>query len=142
MASKFVSFDPGKDIPSLAGKVIFTTGANTDLGKHSALELAKHNPSQISVASRNAKKGNAAVAEVKEAVLGLLPKPLLASTTRLDILLLSAGILGHPPALTKDGYEVQLGTNQLGHAPPLKLLTSLLIKTASNPTGTGMRGVT
>lgn len=70
MASKFVSFDPGKDIPSLAGKVIFTTGANTDLGKHSALELAKHNPSQISVASRNAKKGNAAVAEVKEAVLG------------------------------------------------------------------------
>jgi len=40
--------------------------------------------------------------------------------------------MGCPPALTKDGYEIQMGTNHIGHALLLKLLTPLLLKTANS----------
>jgi retinol dehydrogenase 12 len=40
--------------------------------------------------------------------------------------------MGHPPALTKDGYEIHFGTNHLGHALLLKLVTPLLTKTAKS----------
>ncbi|KUI54772.1 Dehydrogenase/reductase SDR family member 13 [Cytospora mali] len=43
----YVSFDPAKDIPSLEGKVILSTGANEGIGKQSALELSKHNSEEI-----------------------------------------------------------------------------------------------
>lgn len=45
------------------------------------------------------------------------------SSTRLDILMLNAGVAGVAPALTKEGYEIHFGTNCLGHA----LLTQLLL---------------
>ena len=158
MDAKGVPFNPAIDIPSLKGKVILITGANTGLGKQSALELAKHNPSEIWMAARNAEKGNAAVADVETQSPGVsasfleldlssfssiktAARRLLASTSRLDILFLNAGILGCPPALTEDGYEIQMGTNHLGHALLLKLLTPLLVETASHPPGTNVRVV-
>lgn len=153
-----VSFNPDSDIASLEGKVILITGANTGLGKRSALELAKHNPSQIWITARNIDKASAAVAEVKaqtpnanvnslELDLGSFDsiknaaRKFLSSASRLDVLMLNAGILGHPPALTQDGYEIHIGTNHVGHALLLKLLTPLLIKSASNPAGTDVRVV-
>ncbi|SMY26213.1 unnamed protein product [Zymoseptoria tritici ST99CH_1A5] len=56
----------------------------------------------------------------------------LATSTRLDILMNNAGIMGCPPALTKDGFEVQLGTNHVGHALLTKLLLPILQKTAQS----------
>jgi NAD(P)-dependent dehydrogenase (short-subunit alcohol dehydrogenase family) len=44
----------------------------------------------------------------------------------LDILMCNAGIMGKPPGLTADGYEVQFGTNHLGHALLIKKLLPLL----------------
>ncbi|KAK2831924.1 hypothetical protein FQN49_007030 [Arthroderma sp. PD_2] len=56
-----------------------------------------------------------------------------AQSERLDILMLNAGIMAAPPALTTDGDEVQLAVNYLGHALLAKLLLPLLEKTASLP---------
>ncbi|KAH8883794.1 NAD(P)-binding protein [Thozetella sp. PMI_491] len=142
------SFNPAKDIPSLAGKVILITGANSGLGKHSALELAKHGPAQLWLAARSLEKGTAAAADIQKQSPDVSVSPLqldlasfdsikaaakqfLAATTRLDILFLNAGIMGAPPSLTQDGYEVHMGTNHVGHALLLKLLTPRLIDTAA-----------
>ncbi|KAM0487426.1 hypothetical protein ACHAP7_001939 [Fusarium lateritium] len=141
------AFDPSKDIPSLEGKVILITGANTGLGKATAIELVKHSPTNVYLTSRNAEKGKAALEEVKSAAsdgtkVSLLSLDLssfesikaaaaefLQREDRLDVLLLNAGIMGAPPTLTKDGYEMHMGTNHLGHALLLKFLKPVLGKT-------------
>ncbi|XXH02074.1 hypothetical protein Hte_008439 [Hypoxylon texense] len=152
------TFDPSSDIPSLEGKVILITGANSGLGKQTALELAKHKPAQIWITARNLDKGDAILSELKAQsaatsfVLQQLDltsfdsiktaaKAVLASAPRLDILFLNAGIMGHPAAVTQDGYEIHMGTNHLGHALLLKLLTPLLIKTAVGPPSADVRVV-
>ncbi|KAF5598143.1 alcohol dehydrogenase Bli-4 [Fusarium pseudoanthophilum] len=140
-------FDPTKDIPSLDGKVILITGANTGLGKATAIELAKHSPAHVYITSRNSAKGNSALEEVKKTAnedtkVSLVELDLssfesiksaaaefLKREDRLDILLLNAGVMGAPPTLTKDGYEMHMGTNHLGHALLLKLLKPVLEKT-------------
>ncbi|ROT41096.1 retinol dehydrogenase 14 [Sodiomyces alkalinus F11] len=55
----------------------------------------------------------------------------LAEADRLDILMLNAGVMAAPPGLTKDGYELQFGTNYLGHALLAKLLLPKLEHTAN-----------
>ncbi|RYP18677.1 hypothetical protein DL765_003812 [Monosporascus sp. GIB2] len=149
MATKGVTFNPATDIPSLEGKVILITGANSGLGKQSALELAKHNPAQIWMAARSLEKGNEAVADVKRKVpdaaitfleldlssfasIKSAAKKVLSTSPRLDILMLNAGLMGCPPKLTNEGYEIQMGTNHVGHALLLKLLMPLLVATASS----------
>ena len=52
---------------------------------------------------------------------------------RLDLLFLNAGIMAVPAALTKDGYEIQLGTNHVGHFLLTKLLLPTLLATAKLP---------
>ncbi|KAH7140421.1 hypothetical protein B0J13DRAFT_608793 [Dactylonectria estremocensis] len=149
MAIKVYDFNPVTDIPSQEGKVILITGANTGIGKQTALELAKHGPAHIFMASRNVEKGDAAAAEARsQATTGTqvsnleldlssfesirkAVKSFLAVSERLDILYLNAGVLGVPAALTKEGYEIQMGTNHVGHAVLLKLLTPILLKTAA-----------
>ncbi|KAM5342166.1 hypothetical protein ACJ41O_015197 [Fusarium nematophilum] len=140
-------FSPEKDIPSLHGKVILVTGGNMGLGKQAILDFARHNPRQIWLASRSLQKAEAAVAEIKhqvpDAPIKLLEIDLasfesvqkaasifLAESDRLDILMLNAGIMFTPPGLTKDGYEMQFGTNHMGHALLTKLLLPVLEKTA------------
>ena len=53
----------------------------------------------------------------------------------------NAGIMAVPPALTADGYEIQFGTNHLGHALLTKLLVPTMLKTAQKP-GSDVRIVT
>jgi NAD(P)-dependent dehydrogenase (short-subunit alcohol dehydrogenase family) len=52
---------------------------------------------------------------------------------RLDVFIANAGVCAVPAALTKDGHEVQFGTNHFGHAVILKLLMPTLLRTADLP---------
>jgi retinol dehydrogenase-12 len=125
---------------------------NTGLGKQAALELAKHNPAHIFIASRSEEKARLAIAEIDsaapESTTQLTPialdlasfasvdaaaKDVLARTSRLDILMNNAGIMAVPAAVTVDGYEIQFGTNHMGHALLTKLLLPILLKTAQQP---------
>lgn len=145
--SKGVSFDPQRDIPSLKDKVILVTGGTSGIGKQSILELAKHEPKTIWLGARNTTKAKETIKEIEALVPGASIQVLemelsslesvrasaqtvIDSSDRLDILILNAGIFGAPPALTKDGYEINFGTNHVGHAMLTKLLLPLLLKTA------------
>ena len=146
-SSSSISFDPDKDIPSLADQTILITGANAGLGRASLLTLAAHNPSTIYLCSRSLSNGSSTASEILKSVPGANIKVLgldLSSfesikkvaakvteeAARLDILMLNAGIMGVPANVTEQGYEVQFGTNYMGHALLTKLLLPLLEKTA------------
>jgi retinol dehydrogenase-12 len=156
--TKGISFNPAKDIPSLVGKIILITGGNLGLGKQTAMDLAKHNPSELWIAARSADSGNATVAQIKKASpdvqVHFLPLDLssfksikeaartfVKSVSRLDILYMNAGIMGGPHVTTDDGYERQFGINHMGHALLFKLLKPLLLKTACTP-GADVRTIT
>ncbi|TVY26252.1 putative oxidoreductase [Lachnellula hyalina] len=152
-------FRPENDIPDLSGKVILVTGGNSGLGKESVLQLAKHNPSQIFLAARSAETGQTAVEEVKAIVPGVkivflqldlssyasiskAAKLVNASVDRLDILMNNAGIMMTPPNTTMDGFEIQFGTNHIGHALLTKLLLPKLQATAKEHPGADVRIIT
>ncbi|KAJ0164632.1 putative oxidoreductase [Colletotrichum tanaceti] len=142
------NFKPDTDIPDLAGKVVLVTGGNAGLGLETVRQIAKHNPAHIYLAARSREKAEAAIGALKtedngacaSAPITYLPldlaslesvkaaaKQFLASSSRLDLLVNNAGIMMTPEGLTADGYEVQFGTNHMGHA----LLTRLLLPTLS-----------
>lgn len=150
-----VSFNPSTDIPSLKGKVILITGASSGLGKQSVLELSRHEPKEIWLASRQISKAHEVIKELKD--LGhnyLIMKPIeidlgsmnsvakaaryfvqtqqmqTQSSPRLDVLMLNAGIMAVPPGVTDDGFEIQFGTNYMGHAFLVHKLLPLLVDTA------------
>lgn len=147
-SSKSMSFN-AEHIPSLNGKVILVTGGNVGLGKQCVLDFSRHNPSQIWLAARNLDRAEAAAHEIKQQVpdapIKLLEldltsfesvkkavKIFYSESDRLDILMLNAGIMATPPGLTTDGYEIQFGTNHMGHALLTKLLLPVLDKTAKS----------
>jgi len=144
------TFDPTKDIPSLSGRVIFVTGGTAGLGKATVLAFAKHHPKHIYFSGRNATSAEAVIDDVRavapdvkvtflECDLASLAsvekaaKKFSSDSQRLDILLCNAGVMALPPGLTKDGYEIQFGTNHVGHALLVKLLLPTLLRTAGNP---------
>lgn len=150
-AAKFM---PGRDIPDLSTKVIFITGGSDGLGKESAREFARHGAT-VYIGARNRAKTASAISEIKaslkaEAESDDKPEPSIhhieldlasldsvaraarefqTQSSRLDILMNNAGIMATPAGLTKDGYEIQFGTNHLGHALLTKLLLPLLERT-------------
>lgn len=143
-------FTPSTDIPSLSSKVILITGANSGLGRQSALELAKHSPALIWLAARTLEKAHDAAVLIRSEVADARIKTLeldLASFdsvkaaakrvltesdgNRLDVLMLNAGVMMTPSGVTASGYEIQFGTNHMGHALLAKLLLPLLVDTAT-----------
>lgn len=119
------------DIPDLTGKVAVVTGANGGLGLETAAALAAKG-AHVVMAVRNQDKAEAAVvhirAETRAADLELVAVDLgslasirsaadliLAGNDRVDILINNAGVMAMPERKTADGFEMQLGTNHLGH---------------------------
>ncbi|MGW5052425.1 oxidoreductase [Actinokineospora sp. NPDC004072] len=116
------------DIPDLTGRTVLVTGANSGLGLRSAQVLAGRG-AHVIMGCRSLAKGKAALATIDGAA-ELLHIDLadLASVRkaaaevrertgdRLDILMNNAGIMTPPKGATVDGFELQIGTNHLGHA--------------------------
>ncbi|KAG8980275.1 hypothetical protein FRB94_011995 [Tulasnella sp. JGI-2019a] len=142
-ASHFV---PARDIPDLSGKVIIVTGGNTGIGKETVKELLLKN-ARVYMASRTQSRAEQAIAELKsktgkEAIFLELDLGSLESVTKaakefkskepaLHILFNSGGVMAPPiDQLTSDGYDLQFGTNCLGHAHFTLLLIPELISGA------------
>jgi NAD(P)-dependent dehydrogenase (short-subunit alcohol dehydrogenase family) len=134
-----------KDIPPLDGKTILITGGNSGLGLESAKALAQRG-ARVIVACRSQEKAEQARALIRAErsdaavdtlVLDLADLSSVRSAARevearypkLDVLMNNAGVMAVPYARTKDGFELQFGTNHLGHFALTGLLFALLTNT-------------
>jgi len=112
------------DIGDLTGKSFLITGGTSGIGREAALELARAG-ANVTITARDAAKGAAVVAEIaKERVdcrlldltdMESVKKFAKEFTKPVDVLILNAGVMATPFSLTKDGFEMQMGTNHLGH---------------------------
>ena len=112
------------DIPDLTRKHFLITGGTSGIGKETARELARAG-AHVTITARNAAKGAATVAEIARDRVDfkLLDLADLSSvrnfakefTSPIDVLILNAGVMATPFSLTKDKFEMQMGTNHLGH---------------------------
>jgi len=133
------------DIPDQTGRTAVITGANTGLGYETARALASHG-ARVVVAVRNLDKGKAAAdliarrspgadVTVQELDLTSLDSiraaagELRAKHDRIDLLINNAGVMMTPKETTKDGFELQFGTNHLGHFALTGLLIDRLLDT-------------
>jgi NAD(P)-dependent dehydrogenase (short-subunit alcohol dehydrogenase family) len=120
-----------EEIPSLAGRLALVTGANSGLGFETSLGLARSG-ARVVLACRDQARGADALDRLHREVpdagaeLGRLDLADLASVEtfaagfraahdQLDILVNNAGVMAIPRRQTADGFEMQLGTNHLGH---------------------------
>src|SRR3954466_3950757 len=119
------------DIPDQTGRTAVFTGSNTGLGYETAAALAAKG-AHVVLAVRNLEKGKAAAdliarrtpgaqTSLQELDLTSLQSvheasdQLHAAYDRIDLLINNAGVMTTPKAATKDGFELQFGTNHLGH---------------------------
>jgi len=128
------------DVPDESGRVAIVTGSNTGLGYDTARVLAARG-AKVVMAVRDTTKGEAAAARIR----GITPRAdvtvhkldlgsldsvrtasaeLAAAYPRIDLLINNAGVMYPPKQSTADGFELQFGTNHLGHFA----LTGLLLK--------------
>jgi NAD(P)-dependent dehydrogenase (short-subunit alcohol dehydrogenase family) len=135
-----------EDIPDLEGKRALVTGVTSGLGEHTVLELARHG-AEVMMAARSETRLARAIDDVR----GVLPTARLvpaivdladlASVRRaaaavaahgpLDILINNAGVMATPHRRTADGFELQFGTNHLGHFALTGLLFPQLVAAGS-----------
>lgn len=136
------------DIPDQTGKIVVITGANSGLGYETALALARKN-AHVVMTSRSIEKGEKARAEILKQVPNAqvdvmrLDLANLASIRefveafnnrydRLDQLYNNAGVMALPKSKTADGFEMQFGTNHLGHFALTGLLLPKLLSTPNS----------
>src|SRR5712692_3091412 len=128
------------DVPGQDGRLAVVTGANTGLGFETAQVLAARGASVV-LAVRDVEKGKRAAAAIAVTAPGanVMVQPLdltsldsiraaagelRARHPRIDLLVNNAGVMFTPKQTTRDGFELQLGTNHLGHFA----LTGLLLE--------------
>jgi NAD(P)-dependent dehydrogenase (short-subunit alcohol dehydrogenase family) len=130
------------DIPDQGGKTVVVTGGNSGIGYEAALALAGKNADVI-LTARDLTKGERAAEEIRKqypqskvtvAALDLadlksvraFAETFLASHKNLDLLINNAGVMAIPHRRTVDGFEMQFGTNHLGHFALTGLLLPVL----------------
>lgn len=126
------------DIPDQSGRTAVITGANTGLGFETAKALAEKG-AHVVIAVRDTTKGDQAAArisgdvEVQELDLTSLASinaavdALKSRFDKIDLLINNAGVMTTPKGTTKDGFELQFGTNHLGHFALTGLLLDALL---------------
>jgi NAD(P)-dependent dehydrogenase (short-subunit alcohol dehydrogenase family) len=129
-------------IPDQSGGIAVVTGANSGLGLITARELARKGAG-VAIAVRNTDKGDEAErkihlevpdAETKVFALDLADLASVRSFAEyfskshpgLDLLINNAGVMAPPRRTTKDGFELQIGTNHLGHFALTGLLLGMM----------------
>ncbi len=123
-----------QDLPDLAGRTAVVTGANSGIGRAAAQELARAG-AHVVLAVRDTAKGEAAAAGMPGAVetraLDLADldsvRAFADGTDRVDVLVNNAGVMALPRRRTRQGFELQLGTNHLGHFALTGLLLDRLL---------------
>src|SRR5215210_3478911 len=127
------------DIPDQSGRTAVITGANTGLGYETAAALAAKG-AHVVLAVRNLDKGREAAERITAATPGAsvalqeldltsldsvrtAADELRDANDTIDLLINNAGVMMTPKSTTKDGFELQFGTNHLGHFA----LTNLLL---------------
>mmetsp|Transcript_2306 Transcript_2306/g.2581 ORF Transcript_2306/g.2581 Transcript_2306/m.2581 type:complete len:306 (+) Transcript_2306:29-946(+) len=128
----------------LTDKVALVTGSNVGIGFETVRVLVKHH-ARVIMACRNLDKAREAAAKIKE----LIPEAcidvseldlaslasvrrcatkLLEEETKIDLLILNAGIMGVPQGETEDGFERHMGVNHYGHFLFANMLLPLVKK--------------
>jgi NAD(P)-dependent dehydrogenase (short-subunit alcohol dehydrogenase family) len=136
------------DIPDQTGRTAVVTGANTGLGFETAAALAGRG-AHVVLAVRNLEKGKQAAASITAATPGAdvalqeldltslesvraAAAQLRSDYDRIDLLINNAGVMYTPKSTTKDGFELQFGTNHLGHFALTGLLLDRLLPVAGS----------
>lgn len=129
----------------MTGKTAIVTGANSGLGFEIALALA-HKGATVILACRDADKAAAAMQGIRAsapaaklefhpldladlASVHMFANRFLAGHGRLDVLCNNAGVMALPQRKTQDGFEMQIGTNHLGHFALTALLMPVIEQT-------------
>ena len=118
-------------ITDQSGRVVVITGATSGIGKEAARVLGNKG-AKVIIGARNMSKANAVVGELNGsnghhniearpldltslASIAAFSASILNDFDKLDVLINNAGIMACPYGLTQDGFEIQMGTNHLGH---------------------------
>ena len=125
-----------EQIPDQSGRTAVVTGANSGIGLVTARELARHGATVV-VACRDVSKGDEAVEQMRadlgsggeeaafhvrkldladlDSVRSFASETIAAFPDGIDLLINNAGVMAPPRKQTADGFELQFGTNHLGH---------------------------
>jgi NAD(P)-dependent dehydrogenase (short-subunit alcohol dehydrogenase family) len=131
-------------IPDQTSRTFIVTGANSGLGYETTRQLALRG-AHVIMTARNETKGQDALAKLKDGQPGAslelrrldlsdldsvraLAEGVIADRVQVDVLINNAGIMMPPRSLTKQGFELQFGTNHLGHFALTGLLLDTLAK--------------
>lgn len=144
-------------LPDLSGAVVLVTGGNSGLGLETARALAAAG-AHVVLTARSQAKAEAAVQEVNATVPAASVESLLLDLAdlssvrtavdqfavrhdQLDVLVANAGVMMTPHLTTVDGFELQLGTNHLGHFALIGQLLPLVLATPASRIVTVSSGV-
>lgn len=133
------------DMPDLAGRTMIVTGGNSGIGFETSKELARKG-ARVILACRDLGKAKSAIDSIRNEVPGAQVEAMqldlaslasvrefagkfIAAHRRLDVLCNNAGVMALPYRKTADGFEMQFGTNHLGHFALTGLLLELLLAT-------------
>ncbi|MHB1508596.1 MAG: oxidoreductase [Acidimicrobiales bacterium] len=142
------------DIGDQSGRTAVVTGANSGLGFETSAALAAHG-AKVIMASRHRDRLATATEEIRRrhraadvepvlldlaslSAVGDAARSILATSPSIDTLIDNAGVMAIPRAETVDGFEMQLGTNYLGHFA----LTGLLLPAMASTPGSRVVVVT